>query len=196
MTIKPINVDLIASLHQECITTWEHKKEITVHDPLLQIILQNHRCNFDLWQTEDEARRDDKGPTLVYEAKRKIDKFNQQRNDKVEAIDQLLVEMYQPSSDINCPIHSETPGMMIDRLSILSLKQFYMHKQTHRTDVKPEHREQCQAKYAILQQQHAQLLRCLDELLTEVDAKKRTFRVYYQMKMYNNPELNPHLHRK
>lgn len=155
----------------------------------------NHRRNYNLWHEEDCARRDDMGDAYVYKAKRAIDAYNQQRNDFIERIDQALFEELKPNVE-SAPINSETPGMIMDRLSIMALKVFHMIEQTERTDVDAVHIEKCKEKVAVLSNQRADLVAILAEFLDEIRAGKRAYRVYFQFKMYNDPSLNPQLYRK
>ncbi|MDX2346870.1 MAG: DUF4254 domain-containing protein [Legionella sp.] len=184
----------ITQLHDTCITHW--KKEtisLNQHD-FLALIEENHSFNFSLWMAEDKARRDDMGHAFVYQAKREIDGFNQQRNNRMEAMDTWLYQALKPSADITCPIHSETPGMMIDRLSILALKIYHMAIQKNRTDVSDTHHQSCEQKLQTLIAQRNQLAQCLQLFFDEICAKTRTFKVYHQFKMYNDPKLNPELY--
>jgi hypothetical protein len=153
----------------------------------------NHRRNFNLWHEEDCARRDDMGFEYVYRAKRAIDAYNQQRNDFIERIDQALFEAYQPKVD-EVPLNSETPGMIIDRLSIMALKLFHMIEQTERTDTNPDHLAACQKKVDVLRQQRADLTAILAKFLDEIRSGSRAYKVYFQFKMYNDPSLNPQLY--
>ncbi|QDP71594.1 DUF4254 domain-containing protein [Legionella israelensis] len=191
-----INADLIINLHENCILHWKKKGIHLSHQEFYQLVEENHCFNYQLWHAEDKARREDKGFEFVYHAKREIDHFNQQRNNRMEMMDGWLFQQLAPASYEQCPVHSETPGMMIDRLSILALKAFHMAIQVEREDVDTTHRERCKEKLAIIVQQQQQLGQCLDELLAEVVAKTRTFRVYHQFKMYNDPQLNPELYSK
>lgn len=184
----------IQQLQHDCLIKWSQTGLHLMHEGLLGLVEENHAFNFQLWNTEDCARRDDLGYEYVYQAKRRIDHFNQQRNNRMEAIDLALSEQLHPASHLDCPVHSETPGMMIDRLSILSLKAYHMKQQTHRQDASTEHRQQCLLKYEIIETQKKQLTDCLAELLKEVAQKQRTFRLYHQFKMYNDPNLNPELY--
>jgi hypothetical protein len=134
------------------------------------------------------------GFEFVYQAKRQIDRFNQARNNCMEAMDEWLFHTLQPAQPEHCPVNSESPGMIIDRLSILALKSYHMGLQTKREEASEEHRQQCNQKLAIIHQQLDQLSACLDQLLTEIRNKTRTFRVYHQFKMYNDPALNPELY--
>lgn len=155
----------------------------------------NHRRNYDLWHQEDCARRDDQGFEYVVRAKRAIDAYNQQRNDFIERTDQWLFEQLKPDVT-SAPINSETPGMIMDRLSILALKGYHMMEQAERTDVSDAHRAACQDKLAVLRQQRSDLTAILDQFLQEIKQGRRAYRVYFQFKMYNDPSLNPQLYGK
>jgi hypothetical protein len=150
-------------------------------------------ANFELWHEEDIARRDDLGSERVHKAKRVIDRCNQERNNFIEEMDQALVAALQPAES-GVPRNSETPGMIIDRLSILALKEYHMREQTERRDVSESHRVACGEKLARIVRQRRDLTECLAELLAEVASGRRTFAVYYQFKMYNDPALNPQLY--
>jgi hypothetical protein len=161
----------------------------------LWLVQQNHLCNFQLWHEEDIARRDDLGCEAVYRAKRNIDRANQERNNLLEEMDQAIVAALQPPES-GCPCNSETPGMIIDRLSILALKEYHMREEAGRASASPPHREKCAGKLAQIRHQRADLTGCLDELLADVVARRRTFSIYHQFKMYNDPSLNPQLYRE
>ena len=163
-------------------------------EPFAALVEQNHLRNFLLWHEEDSARRDDLGFEAVYRAKRAIDRLNQERNDCIERLDQAIAAAVQPPAD-GCPRNSETPGMIIDRLSILALKAYHMQEEAERASATPEHREKCAARLARIRRQAADLAACFDELIADVTARRRTFSVYYQFKMYNDPSLNPQLYR-
>lgn len=170
-------------------------------DPLQQpvhgwlgLVQQNHWHNFCLWHEEDLARRDDLGAEAVHRAKRAIDAHNQRRNDLVEQIDTHLLQHLPASPD--APLHSETPGMILDRLSILALKEYHMREQTERTDVGSGHLEKCARKLAVIREQRSDLAEVLVHLLDELRQGTRRCKVYFQFKMYNDPSLNPELYRK
>ena len=189
-----MNSQDILSLHDQLTKQWKNHGVQTELTGLAGLIEQNHAFNFLLWHEEDKARRDDMGADFVYRAKRQIDQYNQKRNNAMESIDQWCFQQFKPIDDPSCPIHSETPGMMIDRLSILCLKIFHMNLQVERTDASTEHRQQCREKYAVLKIQRDILAQCLAQLFTEVSQGKRRFIVYQQFKMYNDPNLNPELY--
>ena len=191
-----INASTITALHEQCIIQWKSLGIKYQHKEFYQLVEENHAFNFQLWHAEDRARRDDMGYEFVYQAKREIDTCNQLRNNRMEAMDEWLLKALQPEKPEQCPVNSESPGMIIDRLSILSLKSYHMTLQTKRQDVSEEHRKTCAYKLETIHQQLEQLSLCLRQLLDEIQAKSRTFRIYHQFKMYNDPTLNPELYRQ
>ena len=108
-------------------------------------------------------------------------------------MDKFLIATLNPPES-GCPKNSETPGMMIDRMSILALKEFHMREETLRSDVAAAHLSKCAEKLSRISLQRADLTECLADLIASVRAKTRTFAVYYQFKMYNDPSLNPQLY--
>lgn len=156
------------------------------------LVLQQHRANFDLWHREDEARDPSASDRTIASIKRDIDRLNQQRNDLVERVDHLLLAAVQQNPE--APLHSETPGLIIDRLSILALKVFHTQEQTTRDDVDEAHLVRNHDRLAMLQAQRTDLTRCLGELWVEIRDGTRRFKLYRQLKMYNDPTLNPVLY--
>lgn len=183
----------IARLQNELTAAWHISPPEAGGTGFEKLMQENHLRNFQLWHEEDIARRDDLGSERVHQAKRAIDGFNQQRNNFIEEMDKELVAALKPLES-GVPRNSETPGMIIDRLSILSLKEFHMREETERVDATQEHRTNCSAKLARIIHQRSDLTNSLAELLEDVSAGRRTFGVYYQFKMYNDPALNPQLY--
>jgi len=183
-----------ASLQAGLTAAWHDQPPCASDEGFDRLVIENHLRNFLLWHEEDIARRDDLGCERVYQAKRAIDRYNQERNNFIEQMDQALVVALQPATH-DCPQNSETPGMIIDRLSILSLKEFHMREQAMREDADEGHRALCAAKLSRIVLQRDDLTRSLSELIDAVAAGTRTFAVYYQFKMYNDPALNPQLYR-
>ena len=188
-----LNPDEIATLQTTLTARWHEELPAATGAEFLLLVQENHLRNFQLWHEEDIARRDDLGSERVHQAKRAIDRFNQERNNFIEEMDKLLVAALQPLES-GVPRNSETPGMMIDRLSILALKEFHMHEEALRGDASETHRAACAEKLARIIRQRADLTQCVGELLADVAAETRTFAVYYQFKMYNDPALNPQLY--
>ena len=185
----------IAARQTELTARWHQVPPAVSGAGFFLLLEENHLRNFSLWHEEDVARRDDLGFEAVYRAKRNIDRYNQERNNFAEEMDKAVVAALTPPES-GCPRNSETPGMMIDRLSILALKEFHMHEETVRVEATAAHREKCGEKLARIRRQRADLAACLGELLADVAARRRTFSVYYQFKMYNDPALNPQLYRQ
>lgn len=190
-----IQVTDIIKCQRDSIITWK-----TIGNPKLEqqgflaLVEENHAFNYQLWHAEDRARREDKGYEFVYHAKREIDHCNQQRNNRMESMDEWLFNHLKPADPSICSVHSETPGMIIDRLSILALKAYHMDLQSSRPDADKLHLQTCQHKLQIILAQQTQLANCLQQLFNEVHAKIRTFKIYHQFKMYNDPKLNPELY--
>ena len=149
------------------------------------------------WHMEDVVRNPQIDPVEGLSWKRRIDAQNQVRTDMVEFIDGYFLNLYKgiialPEAKIN----TESPAWAIDRLSILALKIYHMNEEAERESASAEHREQCQTKLNVLLSQRDDLSQSIDELLTDIEAGKKYMKVYKQMKMYNDPSLNPVLYKK
>ncbi|MBN2010347.1 DUF4254 domain-containing protein [candidate division KSB1 bacterium] len=157
-----------------------------------------HFFNYSLWHEEDEARRDDVDDSVIAQTKRNIDKFNQRRNDSIELLDTYILSLLKqhPGYSESQPLNSETPGSIIDRISIISLKIYHMDEQTKRTDVNADHIEACRKKANRLIEQKNDLRKCFNALIDEYMNGSKTLKVYFQFKMYNDPTLNPAVYAK
>lgn len=144
------------------------------------------------WHYEDIIRDPEIEPSAALVLKRKIDASNQDRTDLVEYIDSYFLNKYQlVEIKENATINTESPAWAIDRLSILALKVYHMNEEATRTDASPEHLEKCKTKLAVLLEQRTDLSTAIDQLLTDIESGKKYMKVYKQMKMYNDDELNP-----
>jgi len=171
------------------------EEDIKCSNSFERLIFELHHLNFLLWKEEDQARRTDLDDTTLVRIKRSGHQLNQQRNDTVERIDEWLLENhYGYLADTGLPIRTETPGSVLDRLSILSLKTYYMGKQLVRGDVGKQHIEMCRSKLDVLLIQKEDLERALSDLIRDLNDGKIRMKVYKQFKMYNDPNLNPHLY--
>lgn len=193
-----LKVAVLVKFHDRMLktTSWpdEAHAEITRAPRLSEAIVHNHRYNTLLWQQEDQARRVDVPAEHIVASKRRIDILNQQRNDAVEQIDDTLLSMLDSDAiTAGACQHSETPGAIIDRLSILALKIFHMSQQLERKDVGTAHIAHCSHKLHRLRVQRLELAGCLRKLLTDIQAGSAYFHAYRQFKMYNDPALNPWL---
>ena len=147
------------------------------------------------WHLEDIIRDPHIDPVEALALKRRIDKSNQDRTDLVELIDSDFWDKYHTfEARPDAAINTESPAWAIDRLSILHLKIYHMRIEVERGDVSDAHRAQCQAKLDILLEQKADLSAAIDRLLNDYEAGRKIMKVYKQMKMYNDPALNPVLY--
>jgi len=147
------------------------------------------------WHLEDIIRNPSIDPIEGIFLKRRIDKSNQDRTDVVEYIDDYFLELYskvilQPDAVLN----TESPAWAIDRLSILMLKIYHMSEEADRKEATEEHRNKCKAKLLILSEQCDDLSNSIDQLIYDIEVGKKKMKVYRQMKMYNDPSLNPILY--
>lgn len=149
------------------------------------------------WHFEDIIRDPNIDPAEALILKRRIDKSNQDRTDLVELIDSYFLDKYKDISVASdATINTESPAWAIDRLSILALKIYHMDEQVQRTDSTPEQKAQCEKKLAVLLEQQKDLSSAIDQLIADIEAGKKYMKVYKQMKMYNDPNLNPVLYGK
>jgi hypothetical protein len=183
------------------ITRMQDEMTVALHEPdnevaveasadgLMALAMAQHRANFDLWHEEDKARVPGAPDDEIVRVKKAIDVLNQRRNDLVEKMDLWLIDKLD--QDIAAPLHSETPGLMVDRLSILALKIYHTREESNRESAPPQHRSKNAERLTLLEEQREDLASCLDSLWAEVLEGRRRFKLYRQMKMYNDPELNP-----
>jgi len=147
------------------------------------------------WHLEDIIRNPEIDPVEALALKRRIDKSNQDRTDLVERIDSYFWEQYNHVKALpDACINTESPAWAIDRLSILHVKIYHMREQVERVDVSPEQHEKCLQKLAILNEQLEDMTSSITKLLEDYQAGHRIMKVYRQMKMYNDPNLNPVLY--
>lgn len=168
-------------------------------DQFLQWVSHQNRYNFMLWHEEDEARDRHASDAIIAQVKRNIDQYNQARNDLIEQLDQLIAQHLEAEHIVpalDAKSNSETPGSIIDRLSISALKIYHMQEQLERDDVDESHLQQCQKKVTVLQQQRHDLGICLQELMNDLLSGRKRLKLYFQFKMYNDPSLNPVLYEK
>jgi len=163
------------------------------------LVSRQHYVNFELWHQEDKARDPDAPDSKIAAVKLAIDVLNQLRNDMIEQMDQYLLDELQKKNikyTSETEMNSETPGSIIDRLSINALKIYHMDEEIQRLDVTDEHRKKCSGKLSVLQDQRNDLKKSLEKLLADLSNGKKRLKVYQQMKMYNDENLNPVLYQK
>ena len=188
----------ICTLQAGAVKAW-HRGRVFLKkgDPFELLAVLQHRFNHELWHQEDEARRRDVGNTVIASVKRTIDKLNQGRNDFLERLDVFIaddIKRRHITVGRGAVLNSETPGSVIDRLSILNLRIYHMQAETRRKRSARAHRTACRAKLKVLLEQKMDLTACLGRLLRDIYAGRKRIKVYRQFKMYNDPKLNPALY--
>ena len=193
-----IDVTKIVELQTDTVERWHHEAIDNPYQGIESTICQQHSFNYQLWHEEDIARSRDVTDAEIARVKRSIDQFNQQRNDWIEKVDDEITEAVEKAgtaADSSVPMNTETPGSTIDRLSILSLRIYHLREQLERDDVSQEHLDSVQQKIAICLLQQDELKNALQQLLDDIFAGRKRHRTYRQLKMYNDPALNPYLYK-
>jgi len=178
---------ILNTVDQPFTNMYDKKEDLISH-------LLYRKCWIDTvqWAYEDIIRDPNIEPVAALKLKRMIDASNQDRTDTVEYIDSYFLEKYKnvvPKS--NAKINSESPAWVIDRLSILALKIYHMQLETIREDASDSHKTACEKKLNVLLEQRVDLSTALDDLLNDIANGDKYMKVYKQMKMYNDDELNP-----
>jgi hypothetical protein len=192
----------ITNLHDRLTVMWhdssgELRMPGDLDDWMAHVALQ-HLANFELWHIEDEARTPGANDADLANVKRRVDTTNQRRNDQAEDLDRTLLDWLgqRQLPDPNATLNSESPGLIIDRLSILALKIYHTREEAQRKEAPPGHAERNRTRLAILVEQRFDLAECLDALWRDTLAGTRRFKLYRQLKMYNDPTLNPAIYGK
>jgi hypothetical protein len=178
---------VLNSVDQSFNNKYDEKEDLLGH-------LLYRKCWIDTvqWAYEDIIRDPNIDPVAALTLKRKIDASNQDRTDTVEFIDSYFLNKYRDVQiSPNAKINSESPAWVIDRLSILALKIYHMHLETVRDDANDAHKATCQKKLNVLLEQRNDLSIAIDDLLEDIANGNKYMKVYKQMKMYNDDELNP-----
>jgi hypothetical protein len=198
-----VDARAIVSLHDAWAEEWHrHPPDGKLADGserrVPDTIMAQHWANFELWHLEDEARAPGASDRDVAAVKRAVDRVNQRRNDLMERCDALLLEALEAHGlpAPKAPLHSETPGLILDRLSILALKIFHTREEAERSDAPEGHAARNLERLRLLEEQRGDLAGCLDRLWEEIARGERRFKLYRQLKMYNDPSLNPAVYRR
>jgi hypothetical protein len=191
------NIRRLTALQDACVARWHDLPEDSRYEGLRDLVCQQLRCNFLLWHEEDKARCPAASDAQIAHVKRTIDLLNQQRNDATERLDdwigQQLVRrgVTAPSA---APFNTETLGSTLDRLGILALRIYHLREQMEREDATDEHRERVGHKLYLATVQHDDLSRSAQQLADDLAAGRKRHQTYRQLKMYNDPTLNPYLY--
>ena len=195
-----LSAQQVTSLHDQLTAQWHGNEGYGSIDDgdWLTLVARQHRANFDLWHIEDEARTPGASDADLAGVKRRIDTTNQLRNDLAEDLDRVLLDWLseQKLPNPEAALQSESPGLIIDRLSILALKIYHTQEEATRLHAPAGHAERNQERLLSLREQRDDLARCLDALWRDTLAGIRRFKLYRQLKMYNDPTLNPAIYRK
>jgi len=190
-------VSAVNRLHQETVSRWHGCDPDNSYQGLLSTVCQQHQFNFLLWHEEDIARSRDVNDERIAQVKRAIDGYNQNRNDWIERIDEAFIQTLAEAAVEPTPkarINTETPGSVIDRLSIISLRVYHLDEQLSRPDADQQHLRKVGERLVRCSIQQHDLSQSLIELLEDLAAGRKRLKVYRQMKMYNDSTLNPYLY--
>lgn len=187
------------SIFDDCIKTYHLKDQVDqpIKNPFQPDKIEHllyKKCWIDTiqWHYEDLIRDPGIDPVAALELKRKIDASNQNRTDLVEYIDSYFLQKYKSVAvQEHATINTESPAWAIDRLSILALKIYHMQEEAGRQDATEQHRNECRQKLNVLLEQKKDLSEAIDQLLQDIEEGAKYMKVYRQMKMYNDEELNP-----
>lgn len=191
-TIPPVSE--LTQLQIDMVALWHQEPIMNPCEGFKELVCRQHEFNYRLWHEEDTARSPSATDDEIAQVKRAIDKLNQQRNDMIEKVDDALTETLCQAGvtpAAGAPINTETPGSAIDRLSIMSLRLYHYREQRDRDGADEEHRQKVAERVELCEQQHADLSRSLQELIDDIFAGRKQHKTYRQMKMYNDPSLNP-----
>lgn len=172
---------------------WHHEPIAHSYVGFDALVLANHEINFRLWHEEDQARDPAASDARVAAVKRAIDGLNQRRSHSIEQIDDAIAQCIPSANEpaLSAPMNTETPGSAIDRLSILALRIFHLAEESNRAGISDEVRQRVTVSWHIAQQQQANLAKSLQQLIDELNAGTKRHQTFRQLKVYNDPELNP-----
>jgi hypothetical protein len=185
-----ILVDQIRELHRETVARWHRESLDNPYRELLAAVCDQHQKNYVLWHKEDAVRDPSIRPEQVAEIKRSIDKHNQERNDRIERVDEhLLKELARRSVQALdfAPINTETPGSAIDRLSVLALRRYHLEEQLEEGNLAEAQVNLARERLRLCGEQQHDLAGALRDLLADIFAGRKRLKVYRQLKMYNDP---------
>lgn len=197
-----MNATLANDLFRQSIRDYHRTDDVDTHidnpfdvDDIRFLLYQKNWIDTVQWHLEDIIRSPTIRPDELVAIKRRIDQSNQDRTDTVEQIDGWFFDQFRTIIPrAGARLNSETPAWLLDRMSILQLKLYHFREQTERSDAPDEHRQKARQKLAVLREQEGDLAQCFDELLEDIRSGNRYMKVYRQMKMYNDPTLNPILY--
>lgn len=195
--LTEIQIECVRCWHREPIANpFECKDEFEFG--FEKLVCRQHELNYRLWHEEDAARSPDASNDCIADVKRAIDRLNQQRNDMIETLDNAILEILAGrgvKANRSLPINTETPGSAIDRLSIMALRLFHYAEQRDRRDTDEQHRATVDTRIEVCEMQHRDLATSLQNLVDDLFAGRKQHKTYRQLKMYNDPSLNPEIYK-
>jgi hypothetical protein len=190
-------VHAILDLHETTVARWHMSEIDNPYEGFLRLVCLQHQQNYRLWHEEDVARSPEVSDAEMARVKRAIDKLNQCRNDLIERLDDCLMDELSMTGiriQMDARLNTETPGSVIDRLSIIALRIYHMEEQSRRIEAGGEHVAKARARLDTLREQRRDLAVSFGELLADILAGRKRLKVYHQFKMYNDPAMNPCLY--
>ncbi len=198
---KPDVIKILEEM-SSCVDRWHNEDCATpTHDlsGLAGVVMDQCGFNYLLWHEEDKARMQDVEDAVIVRVKRSIDALNQKRNDTIEKVDEVILSQLASegvSVSEDTPFNTETPGSVLDRLSIAVLRRYHLAEEMERDDVDQEHIEKARASVSRVDEQKGDLAHSLEELLNDIFSGRKQLKIYRQFKMYNDPALNPALYKQ
>lgn len=184
----------LAALQTDAVARWHVEPITNDADAFDALVLDNHELNFRLWHEEDRARDPSASDSIIAQVKRQIDRLNQQRSDSIERLDNAVADAIRSQvkhPDPSLPMNTETPGSAIDRLSILALRIFHLSEQVQRLEMDESSRQRVRGSLQIAVHQRLNLSVSLQHLMDDLLAVRKRHQTFCQLKMYNDPQLNP-----
>jgi hypothetical protein len=192
-----IDIRRVTALHEACIARWHQEPVDCPFDGFWRLVCRQLGFNFLLWHEEDKARSPSASDAEIAQVKRQIDRLNQERNDWIERLDDWVTQeltVMEVVAAKNAPLNTETLGSTIDRLGILALRIYHLREQLDRLDAGDLYREKVSQKLFIATVQHDDLAASAQSLADDLLAGRKRHQAYRQLKMYNDPMLNPYLY--
>lgn len=187
-------VQRLVELQNEAVARWHVETISCAEVEFESLVMSNHAINFRLWHEEDKARDAVADDSVIANVKRAIDLLNQQRNDSIERMDEAIAEAVDfqgTRTPVHCPLNTETPGSAIDRLSILALRIYHLDEQVTREGLDETNRHRARLWHQIAVQQQSNLMIATQTLIDDIFAGRKRHQTFRQLKMYNDPSLNP-----
>ncbi len=189
-----IDAARLATLQTEAVARWHVD---LINDDCREfdaLAFANHEINFRLWHEEDQARDPSATDIIIAQVKRRIDRLNQQRSDSIEQLDNAILDVLATRNigdTSRLPMNTESPGSAIDRLSILALRVYHLAEQIDRPEISDSARSRVAVSLRVAERQRANLVDSLQQLFNDIFAGRKQHQTFRQLKMYNDPELNP-----